>query len=112
MEEVLHEVAERPQDNYPSFHPLYAGQMLKPPHPVAHLAYALAMWINPNNHALDGGRASEASGMARQIFAEAARQNLHLALAELPADFFDLPAAGMERDRDRVTRNMNRCGSG
>jgi glutamate/tyrosine decarboxylase-like PLP-dependent enzyme len=27
---------------------------------VARLAYALAMWINPNNHALDGGRATSA----------------------------------------------------
>jgi glutamate/tyrosine decarboxylase-like PLP-dependent enzyme len=34
--------------------------MLKPPHPVARLAYALAMWINPNNHALDGGKATSA----------------------------------------------------
>jgi glutamate/tyrosine decarboxylase-like PLP-dependent enzyme len=34
--------------------------MLKPPHPIARLAYSLAMWINPNNHALDGGRASTA----------------------------------------------------
>src|SRR3989442_2445030 len=56
--EVLAEVAERLHDNYPYFHPLYAGQMLKPPHPVARLAYTLAMWINPNNHALDGGRAT------------------------------------------------------
>ena len=32
--------------------------MLKPPHPVARAAYALAMNINPNNHARDGGRAS------------------------------------------------------
>jgi len=32
--------------------------MLKPPHPVARAAYALAMSLNPNNHALDGGRAS------------------------------------------------------
>jgi glutamate/tyrosine decarboxylase-like PLP-dependent enzyme len=48
------------QDNYPYHHPLYAGQMLKPPHAVARLAYMLAMWINPNNHALDGGRASSA----------------------------------------------------
>ena len=32
--------------------------MLKPPHPVARAAYALAMKINPNNHARDGGRAS------------------------------------------------------
>jgi tyrosine decarboxylase / aspartate 1-decarboxylase len=58
--EVLTAAAERLQDNYPYFHPLYAGQMLKPPHPVAHLAYALAQCINPNNHALDGGRASSA----------------------------------------------------
>jgi tyrosine decarboxylase / aspartate 1-decarboxylase len=56
--EVLTETARRLHDNYPYFHPLYAGQMLKPPHPVARLAYALAQWINPNNHALDGGRAS------------------------------------------------------
>jgi glutamate/tyrosine decarboxylase-like PLP-dependent enzyme len=32
--------------------------MLKPPHPVARAAYALAMNLNPNNHARDGGRAS------------------------------------------------------
>jgi glutamate/tyrosine decarboxylase-like PLP-dependent enzyme len=58
MAAVLSQVAERMSDNYPYFHPLYAGQMLKPPHPLARAAYALAMWINPNNHALDGGRAS------------------------------------------------------
>src|SRR6201993_3445930 len=57
---TLAATAERLRDNYPYFHPLYAGQMLKPPHPVARLAYALAQWINPNNHALDGGRASSA----------------------------------------------------
>jgi tyrosine decarboxylase/aspartate 1-decarboxylase len=57
---VLREVAARLADNFPYFHPLYAGQMLKPPHPVARAAYALAMSINPNNHALDGGRASSA----------------------------------------------------
>jgi tyrosine decarboxylase/aspartate 1-decarboxylase len=60
ISEVLNATAERLQDNYPYFHPLYAGQMLKPPHPVARLAYALALWINPNNHALDGGRATSA----------------------------------------------------
>ena len=58
--EVIGEVAERMQDNYPYFHPQYAGQMLKPPHPVARIAYALSLWVNPNNHALDGGRASSA----------------------------------------------------
>ena len=58
MAGVLAEAAQRLGDNYPYFHPLYAGQMLKPPHPVARTAYALAMKLNPNNHALDGGRAS------------------------------------------------------
>src|SRR5438309_317849 len=70
LAEVLGATAERLQDNYPYFHPLYAGQMLKPPHPIARLAYALAMWINPNNHALDGGRAS--SAMEREAVAEIA----------------------------------------
>src|SRR5260221_11160395 len=68
--EVLTATAERLRDNYPYFHPLYAGQMLKPPHPVARLAYALAMFINPNNHALDGGRAS--SGMEKEAGSEIA----------------------------------------
>ena len=58
MTSVLAEAAHRMGDNFPYFHPLYAGQMLKPPHPVARAAYAMAMWLNPNNHALDGGRAS------------------------------------------------------
>ena len=58
IDHVLAETARRLGDNYPYFHPLYAGQMLKPPHPVARAAYALAMQINPNNHARDGGRAS------------------------------------------------------
>ena len=58
MERVLDLTARRLADNYPYFHPLYAGQMLKPPHPIARAAYALAMKINPNNHARDGGRAS------------------------------------------------------
>ena len=58
MKDVLQETAIRLRENYPYFHPLYAGQMLKPPHPLARAAYALATWINPNNHALDGGRAS------------------------------------------------------
>src|SRR5690348_8079371 len=68
--EVLAATAERLQDNYPYFHPLYAGQMLKPPHPVARLAYALTMWLNPNNHALDGGRAT--SAMEKEAVAEIA----------------------------------------
>src|SRR2546428_12682583 len=54
-EHVLLDGAERLQDNYPYFHPLYAGQMLKPPHPVAPPAESLALLLNPNHHGLDGG---------------------------------------------------------
>jgi len=70
LAETLVVTAGRLRDNYPYFHPLYAGQMLKPPHPAARLAYALAMWINPNNHALDGGRAT--SAMEKEAVAEIA----------------------------------------
>ena len=58
--EVLQRVAERMHDNFPYYHPQYAGQMLKPPHAIARIAYAMSLWVNPNNHALDGGRASSA----------------------------------------------------
>jgi hypothetical protein len=71
LDSVLEEVAGRMGDNYPYFHPLYAGQMLKPPHPIARAAYSLAMAINPNNHARDGGRAS--SQMEIEAVAEIAR---------------------------------------
>ena len=71
IEEVLKEVAERLKDNYPYGDPLYAGQMLKPPHDVARRAYEMALKINPNNHALDGGRAS--SAMEKEAVAALAR---------------------------------------
>ncbi len=71
MSLVLQNVAERMRDNFPYFHPLYVGQMLKPPHSIARAAYQLAMWINPNNHALDGGRAS--SAMEKEVVAELAK---------------------------------------
>ncbi|HEY6099076.1 MAG TPA: aminotransferase class V-fold PLP-dependent enzyme, partial [Anaeromyxobacter sp.] len=71
MREALLAAAERMRDNYPYQHPLYVGQMLKPPHPLARLAYALAMAVNPNNHALDGGRAS--SAMEKEAVAAIAR---------------------------------------
>eukprot|EP01035_Chromulina_nebulosa_P020385 gene20385-26455_t len=57
---VLLEVAHLMHDDFPYHHPLYAGQMLKTPHPVARLAYSLAMYTNPNNHDLDTGKASTA----------------------------------------------------
>jgi glutamate/tyrosine decarboxylase-like PLP-dependent enzyme len=52
------EFTERLRENYPFFHPSYAGQMLKPAHPAAVAGYLTAMLINPNNHALDGGPAT------------------------------------------------------
>jgi len=67
---ALLEAAHRMRDNFPYHHPLYVGQMLKPPHPVARLAYAMAMMVNPNNHALDGGRAS--SAMEKEAVAQIA----------------------------------------
>ena len=70
MEEVILKTAEKMQDNYPYFHPLFAGQMLKPPHPIAKAAYMMAMWINPNNHAMDGSKAS--SPMEKEVVADIA----------------------------------------
>src|SRR6266516_4067523 len=62
--------AERLRGNYPYFHPSYAGQMLKPPHPAAVAGYLAAMLINPNNHALDGGPAT--SAMEKEVVAQLA----------------------------------------
>lgn len=67
---VIDELGVRLRDNYPYFHPDYAAQMLRPPHPVALAAYAMAMRINPNNHALDGGPATAA--LEREAIAQLA----------------------------------------
>jgi glutamate/tyrosine decarboxylase-like PLP-dependent enzyme len=64
------EFTERLRDNYPFFHPSYAGQMLKPPHPAAVVGYLTAMLINPNNHALDGGPAT--ARMEKEVVAQLA----------------------------------------
>lgn len=69
----LGELTRRLTENYPFFHPCYAGQMLKPPHPAAVVGYLAAMLINPNNHALDGGPATarmekEAVGQLAAMF--------------------------------------------
>ena len=58
FENAVAELMRRLDDTYPFFHPHYAGQMLKPPHPVAVLGYLAGMLINSNNHALDGGPAT------------------------------------------------------
>ncbi|MEU6198442.1 aminotransferase class I/II-fold pyridoxal phosphate-dependent enzyme [Streptomyces sp. NPDC047061] len=67
---VFAEFTDRLKDNYPFFHPHYAGQMLKPPHPAAVVGHLTAMLINPNNHALDGGPAT--AKMEREAVAQLA----------------------------------------
>src|SRR6266567_3074408 len=64
------EFADRMRGNYPYFHPSYAGQMLKPPHPAAVAGYVAAMLVNPNNHALDGGKVT--SKMEKEVVAQLA----------------------------------------
>lgn len=73
MDEYLNRLTAPPADdggNYPFHHARYAGQMLKPPHPVAVAAYTAAMRINPNNHALDGGPPT--AQMEKEVIADLA----------------------------------------
>lgn len=62
--------ADRMRGNYPYFHPSYAGQMLKPAHPAAVAGYLAAMLVNPNNHALDGGKVT--SELEKEVVADLA----------------------------------------
>src|SRR6187399_1048845 len=106
MRDALLAAAERLHDNFPYPHPLYIGQMLKPPHPVARMAYALAMHINPNNHALDGGRAS--SAMEKEAVAQLAAMfgwpvHLgHLTSGGTMANLEALWVAGLQRDGQTI----------
>lgn len=70
VQDRVGELHERLRDNYPFFHPRYAGQMLKPPHPAAVVGYLSAMLVNPNNHALDGGPATAA--LEKEVVADLA----------------------------------------
>jgi glutamate/tyrosine decarboxylase-like PLP-dependent enzyme len=70
LADAFTELVDRMRDNYPFGHPRYAGQMLKPPHPVAVVGYLAAMLLNPNNHALDGGPAT--AQMEREVVARLA----------------------------------------
>lgn len=78
IDQTLRAYAERLTGNYPFFHPRYAGQMLKPPHPAAVVGYLAAMLINPNNHALDGGPPT--SAMEKELIPQLA------AMFGLPAE--------------------------
>jgi glutamate/tyrosine decarboxylase-like PLP-dependent enzyme len=68
--EALAALTERLRNTYPYPSPRYAGQMLKPPAAIAWAAYATAMLLNPNNHALDGGPAT--AEMEKEVVADLA----------------------------------------
>lgn len=52
---ILLKLCKRLYNSYPTFHPNYIGQMIKPPVDIAALSYSIALLYNSNNHALDGG---------------------------------------------------------
>src|SRR4051812_13732145 len=83
---ALGELAERLRATYPYPDPHYAGQMLKPPAGIAWAAYATAMLLNPNNHALDGGPAT--AEMEKEVVADLA------AMFGLPSHLGHLTASG------------------
>ena len=104
-QKILLSTAERLHDNYPYHHPFYLGQMLKPPHPLAHMAYSLAMYMNPNNHALDGGRAS--SAMEKEVVADIARMfgwEAHLGHLTSSGTLANLEALWVSRELARIIR--------
>jgi glutamate/tyrosine decarboxylase-like PLP-dependent enzyme len=76
---VLRELTDRLENNFPYFHPNYAAQMLKAPHPVAVAAYLATMMLNPNNHSIDASPAT--TEMERDVLKQMA------AMFEYPDDF-------------------------
>ena len=77
--EVLKELTDRLENNFPYFHPSYAAQMLKSPHPIAIAAYLATMIINPNNHSIDASPAT--TQMEREVLKQMA------AMFEYPQEF-------------------------
>jgi glutamate/tyrosine decarboxylase-like PLP-dependent enzyme len=85
--------------------------MIKPPHPVARLAYTLSLWINPNNHALDGGRASsfmekEAVAALASMFGWSAHLG-HLTSGGTVANLEALWVAGLLRPNKAVVASRD-----
>lgn len=76
---VLKDLTDRLENNFPYFHPNYAAQMLKAPHPVAIAAYLATMIINPNNHSIDASPAT--TQMEREVLRQMA------AMFEYPQEF-------------------------
>ncbi len=88
LADVLGEVAERMQDNYPYYHPQYAGQMLKPPHPVARIAYAMSaplssLWATPGWERLT--RCRKFWRYAKSSISEFTQMPRTVAILDLPA---------------------------
>ncbi|NUS44049.1 MAG: aspartate aminotransferase family protein [Mycobacteriaceae bacterium] len=70
----------------PFFHPRYAGQMTRAPHPAAVVGYLAGMLVNPNNHDFAGGPAT--TQMEHEVVAELA------AMFALPAHIGHLTSSG------------------
>ena len=79
VSKVLQDLTDRLENNFPYFHPGYAAQMLKAPHPVAIAAYLATMMINPNNHSIDASPAT--TQMEREVLKQMA------AMFEYPEEF-------------------------
>lgn len=71
QEKILKKLFQRLFNTYPTFHPNYIGQMLKPPADIASISYYISMLYNSNNHALDGG--PETSYIEKEVIAELAK---------------------------------------
>lgn len=56
--QVLSKLSELLGQNQPYMHPLYAAHMIKPPHPTAWAAWAMASWVNPNNQSREASEAT------------------------------------------------------
>ena len=87
------EFERRMDGNFPFFHPRFAGQMLKPPHPVATAAYLATMQLNPNNHSIDASRATTA--MEHEVLDQLAEQ-LQLSVEWAP-ELTQPPASARDR---------------
>lgn len=71
QEKILNKLFKRLFNTYPTFHPNYIGQMIKPPADIASISYFIAMLYNSNNHALDGG--PETSYLEKEVVDELAK---------------------------------------
>ena len=97
MAAVLNETAQRLGDNYPYFHPLYAGQMLKPPHLVARVKQenpALEIVLNGGIHSLEEAE-THLTRFDGVMLGRAAYQNPAM-LLEVDERFFGAPPRNLD----------------